>query len=184
MKNILSIFALFIAFSFLGVTKANAETYLVNLSGSQGCGQYCNQLNEYLATQNTNSNSNSTSTSNTNNNGGQQTQSNPTTYPYQSYVNFPSTDAYYKTARNNGGQATSSNGYNYVQYPYPMYNYFQNPNPYPSQNMTGGAYQSYPTPMYTYYGGKKMTTNYAQNYSQPKTTTSNQNSGFILTSVR
>jgi hypothetical protein len=178
MKNILSIFALFLAFSFLGVTKAHAETYLVNLDGSQGCGQYCDQLNAYLATQNTNSNSNSTSTSNTNNNGGQQTQSDTTNYPYQSYVNFPSTDAYYKTASNNGGQATSSNGYNYVQYPYPIYNYFQNPNP--AQNMIGGVYQSYPTPMYTYYGGKGTT-----NYAQPSPITpSNLNSGFILTSVR
>jgi hypothetical protein len=184
MKNILSISAFFLAFGFLGLTQVHAETYLVNLNGSQGCGQYCDQLNTYLATQNTNTNSNSTSTSNTNNNGGQQMQGNSTSYPYQAYVNFPSTNAYYKAGNNNGGVATSSNGYNYVQYPYPMYNYFQNPNPYPTQNATGGVYQSYPTPMYTYYGAKSSTTNSTQNYVRPSAAVVNPSSGFVLTSVR
>jgi hypothetical protein len=175
MKNILSIFALFIAFSLIGVTQAHAETYLVNLDGSTGCGQYCNQLNQYLGTQNTNNNSNSTSTSGTNGTG-QQTQDS-TNYPYQVYKNFPSTDAYYKSS-----QGTSGNGYNYVQYPYPMYNYFQNPNPNPSTSTSNGQYQSYPTPIYNYYG-KTSSVNYNQ-APRTKTTPTNPNTGFVLTSIR
>lgn len=179
MKNILSIFALLIAFGFVGASSAHAETYLVNLDGSQGCGQYCDQLNAYLSTQNTNSSSSVSTASNGNTNSGQQAQGDSTSYPYQTYVNFASTDNYYKAGRNNA-IATTSNGYNYVQYPYPMYNYFVNPNPYPSQNMSNGVYQSYPTPMYNYYGSKSSSSTI---YTQPKTVV-NPNTGFVLTAIR
>ncbi len=179
MKNILSLFALFIAFGFFSVAEVKAETYMVNLDGSQGCGQYCDQLNAYLATQNTNTDSTSSVSSNGNTGYGQQAQGNSTSYPYQSYVNFPSTDAYYKSNAAANPQSKNTNGYNYVQYPYPMYSYFVNPNPNPSQNTSNGVYQSYPTPIYTYYGNKSSSTA----YTQPKTTI-NPNSGFVLTSIR
>ena len=176
MKKTLSIFALFLAFSFLGTTKVNAETYLVNLDGSKGCGQYCDQLNTYLASQNTNTNNTSTSSPSGSNGSVQQPgQGNSTSYPYQAYVNFPSTDAYYKAA-SNSAVGKNANG----QYPYPMYNYFQNPNPNPSSAMVNGVYQSYPTPIYTYYGGKGSTTK----YTQPSSTAVNPSSGFVLTSIR
>ncbi len=178
MKNILSIFALFIALSFLGASEVKAETYLVNLDGSQGCGQYCSQLNSYLATQNTNSNS--TTTYNTNNTGGQVNPDASGNYPYQVYTNFPATTNYYKSLAGNSG-TPSYNGYNYAQYPYPIYSYFQNPNPSPAPTYTNGQYQSYPTPMYNYYGKSSSTVNYNQ---QTPTQSQNLNTGFVLTSIR
>lgn len=180
-------FAVALAFGFAGINKAEAaasSSYIVDITG-QGCGNNCAAFYQYLASQGISVTS--TTNNNTSNNGSSTATTTPNTnpsngispYPYYTYKNFASTDAYYK--------ATTSPMYNYVQYPTTTYAYYQNP---------GSKYDSYlageyPERFYVYYGqdAAKQLSKYkkastpASSYSNKPSMGSN-NLGFTLTSVK
>jgi hypothetical protein len=162
---------LFVIVALFGFTKhASAQTYFVDLTGN-GCNQSCQlMLNQYfLSNTSTSTNSNATTTTSTS------TPSSSTWYPYQQYVNFETTNSYYKT-----GTPQNTN-----PYAYRAYTYFNNPT-YSSYN----TQPSYSNQFYTYYGSdaNEQLKKYQQ-FTQPTYSTYTtqtryvpQNTGFTITS--
>lgn len=107
-------------FLFAGISVAQADTtYVVDATNGNGaCGAFCQQLQNYL---NGNGNPNN-GYNNGYNNGGNYS---PTSNPYFS-VYGGNTGG---NAGNGGYQHNAGNTSNPNQYPYTVYNYYQNPNP-------------------------------------------------------
>ena len=187
---------LFLAIAFglsgsVGIQKTEAATssnYFVDLTGGNGCGNNCTDFQNFLAANGiTTTSSTGGNSSNTNTNGGNTTGTgtiasgtSASPYPYQTYTNFPSTNAFY--------QKIADYNKNYVSMPAQTYSYYQDPSAKPDSAASG----QYPESYYVYYGTDattqmgKYTKTYKPTVSANNTNSTNgsSNSGFTITSIR
>ena len=188
---------LFLAIAFglggtIDIQKTEAATssnYFVDLTGGNGCGSNCTDFQNFLAANGiTTTSSTGGNSSNTNTNGGNTTGTGATTgsatgtsaspYPYQTYTNFPSTDAFY--------QKVADYNKNYTGMPTQTYSYYQDPSSKPDSAISG----QYPESFYVYYGSDATTqmNKYAKTYKpttpvNTNTASGSANSGFTITSI-
>ena len=183
---------LFLAIAFglsgtVGIQKTEAATnYFVDLTGGNGCGNNCADFQNFLSangvtiSSSTGGNSSNTNTNGGSTNGSSTSGTSASPYPYQTYTNFPSTNAFY--------QKVADYNKNYVSMPAQTYSYYQDP----SSKPDSAAFGQYPESFYVYYGidSSKQMNKYAKTY-KPAASTYNTNSaytpvnsGFTITSIR